>query len=229
MKATVEKKEGLWNLQSIPFFKGADSKTLMEIKKTTTLKSYKKNSFIYYPDETPNHIFFVKNGRVKIGSYSNGGNETIKMILENGQVFGEQFFMEKEPTENYAQAMESSCLLTIDCGEFQKMIEQNNFLAVQMAKVLGQRLQKFEKKYESLIFKDARSRIVDFLKEMAEEKGKPVGYETLIMHSFTHLDIAQLTVASRQTVTSVLNDLKQNNLIYFDRKRILIRDLAKLK
>ena len=41
-------------------------------------------------------------------------------------------------------------------------------------------------------------------------------------------DIANLTGTSRQTVTSVLNDLKKHNLIYFSRNSILIRDVKKL-
>jgi hypothetical protein len=34
---------------------------------------------------------------------------------------------------------------------------------------------------------------------------------------------------TRQTVTTILNELKEKNLINFDRKKILIRDLASLK
>ncbi|MFN6090439.1 MAG: helix-turn-helix domain-containing protein [Cyclobacteriaceae bacterium] len=37
-----------------------------------------------------------------------------------------------------------------------------------------------------------------------------------------------MTGTSRQTVTTILNDLKEKNLINFDRKRILVRDLEKL-
>jgi CRP/FNR family transcriptional regulator, cyclic AMP receptor protein len=37
-----------------------------------------------------------------------------------------------------------------------------------------------------------------------------------------------LTGTSRQTVTSVLNDLRKSNLIYFNRNSILIRDLQNL-
>jgi len=221
-------KDTIWYLQNIDFFNDIDEDTLKRIMGKTTLKSYPKNDFIYFPDDRPNHIFFVKNGRIKIGSYSDEGKEIIKTVLENGEVFGEQFFLGNERMDNYAQAMESSCLLIIERDEFQKIMKQNNFMALRMAKIFGERLQKLERKFESLIFKDARSRIVDFLKDMAAEIGKPVGYETLIMHSLTHLDIARMTATSRQTVTTVLNDLRENNLIYFDRKRILIRDLNKL-
>ena len=82
---------------------------------------------------------------------------------------------------------------------------------------------------ETLIFKDAKSRIVEFIKRIAGERGIPIGKETLIKTSLTHLDIAKLTATSRQTVTTTLNELKERNLIYFDRRRILVRDMGALK
>jgi len=221
-------KDALWYLQNIDFFKDIDSDALEKIKKKTYMKNYKKNSFVYFPDDTPNHVFFVKMGRIKIGTYAPDGREVIKTILENGEVFGEQFLLDNTKMKNYAQAMQSSCLLVIEREEFQKIMEQNSFVALRMAKIFGRRLQKLEKKFENLIFKDARSRIIDFIREMANENGKVVGYETLIMHSMTHLDIARITATSRQTVTTVLNELREDNQIYFDRKRILVRDLTSL-
>lgn len=60
-------------------------------------------------------------------------------------------------------------------------------------------------------------------------EGKKVGQETMIPTTLTHKDIASLTGTSRQTVTTILNELKEKNLINFDRKKILIRDLDKLQ
>jgi CRP-like cAMP-binding protein len=51
----------------------------------------------------------------------------------------------------------------------------------------------------------------------------------MIPTRLTHKDIAALTGTSRQTVTTILNDMKEKNLINFDRKKILIRDLEALK
>jgi CRP-like cAMP-binding protein len=55
-----------------------------------------------------------------------------------------------------------------------------------------------------------------------------VGYETLVKHNMTHQDIADLTGTSRQMVTAVLNQLKRSNVLYFNRKKILFRDLNAL-
>jgi len=95
--------------------------------------------------------------------------------------------------------------------------------------MMGGRLRRAEERLESLIFKDARARIIDFLKDAAGRQGRRIGIdELLVKHSLTQQDIANITGTSRQTVTSVLNDLKKSNLIHFTRRSFLIRDMAKL-
>jgi CRP-like cAMP-binding protein len=82
---------------------------------------------------------------------------------------------------------------------------------------------------ESLVFKDSRTRIVEFLVDLANRKGERVGFETVVRKFLTHQEIANLTATSRQTVTTVLNDLRSKELIKFDRRRLLIRDKERLQ
>ena len=79
-----------------------------------------------------------------------------------------------------------------------------------------------------MISKDVKTRLIDFLNDLAEEKGRPAGEEILIEHHLTQKDIGDLIGSSRQTVTTLLNELKDSNLINFNRRQILIRDLKKL-
>ncbi|MBK9567442.1 MAG: Crp/Fnr family transcriptional regulator [Saprospiraceae bacterium] len=85
-----------------------------------------------------------------------------------------------------------------------------------------------EDRLESLALNDARERIIQFLRINAQSFGQTIGFEVLLKHDFTQQDIANFTGTSRQTVTTVMNDLKKHNQIYFKRKSILIRDLKAL-
>ncbi len=107
-------------------------------------------------------------------------------------------------------------------------MQANSLLSMAVTKNIGEKLRNIERRLESLIFKDARERIIDFMKEMAAKYGKAIGVEILVKHDLTHQDIANLTATSRQTVTTVLNDLKEKNLIYMERKRFLIREINNL-
>ncbi|HEX6224659.1 MAG TPA: Crp/Fnr family transcriptional regulator [Chryseolinea sp.] len=190
---------------------------------------YRRQQFIYMPDDSATHIYMIVGGKVKIGHYLEGGEEVLSAILTTGEIFGELAMAGEDKRVDFAQAMEETviCPLTID--ELKLLMYENKELSFKILKLIGLRIMKLERKLELLVFKDARTRIIEFLKDAAEWKGKKVGFETQIQTSLTHKDIASLTGTSRQTVTTILNELKEKNLINFNRKQILIRDLDSLR
>ena len=95
--------------------------------------------------------------------------------------------------------------------------------------IMGSRVLEMEQRLESLVFKDSRTRIVEFLESLAKKKGQRIGYEMLVRKFLTLQEIANLTATSRQTVTTVLNELRSKNVLTFNRKRLLIRDMELLR
>ena len=109
-----------------------------------------------------------------------------------------------------------------------KLFEEPNELQNYFLKLLGRRVLEVENRLHSLIFKDSRTRIVNFLLRLVEKKGERIGYEYVVRKFLTHQEIAYLTATSRQTVTTVLNDLRGREMIKFDRRRLLIKDKDRL-
>lgn len=221
--------------RNIWYFEDSDLFEVLCPKKTPGLEDrhqpgvYKKDQMIYFQEQASESIYMVSNGRVKIGTYAPDGKEIVKAILTTGEIFGELALAGEEKRQDFAQAMDNGtrvCTMNID--NLKDLMKDNKELSFKILRIVGFRLRKMERKIESLVFKDARTRIVDFLREMAEEKGQKVGFEMMIKNHLTHKDIASLTGTSRQTVTTVMNELREKNLINFDRRRILIRDLEKL-
>lgn len=153
----------------------------------------------------------------------------VNAILSTGEIFGELVLAGEEKRSDFAQAMdENTTICALSMTELKALMKDNKELSFSLLKLVGLRLMKVERKLELLVFRDARTRVIEFLKDAASWKGKKVGFETMIPTRLTHKDIAALTGTSRQTVTTILNELKEKNLINFDRKKILIRDLEKL-
>ncbi|MEP0985460.1 Crp/Fnr family transcriptional regulator [Ekhidna sp.] len=219
----------LWYFEDTDLFEILCPKKTPYMEDKHTPGVYKKDEFIYFKDQSSENIYMVSAGRVKIGTYGPDGKEIVKAILTTGEIFGELALAGEEKRQDFAQAMDNEtrvCSMTIE--DLQNLMVDNKDLNLKILKIVGFRLRKTERKIESLVFKDARTRIVEFLKEMAEEKGQKVGFEVMIKNHLTHKDIASLTGTSRQTVTTVMNELREKNLLTFDRRRILIRDLEKL-
>lgn len=219
----------LWYFESTNLFKVLCPVKLEASKAKHTFLTFKKNDYVYFEYQTSDTIFFVARGRVKIFHLSDK-KEIIRAIISTGEIFGEMALADEKQRTDFAQAMENDtvvCCWKLD--DLKQLMLQEKELSFSILKLVGFRLLKLERKIEQLVFKDVRTRIVEFLKDAAEWKGKKVGTETLILTPLTHKDIAKLIGLSRQSVTTCLNELKSENLIYFDRRRILIRNIDTIK
>lgn len=220
----------LWFLENFNLFKEMPMSELKEIEKMTSMKTIKKGKFIYFPDTPSTSVFFLKKGRVKIVNYTEDGKEIIKKILWPGDIFGELGLIDESNRSDFSQAMDDDVLIcAMDKNDMMKMMGNNVNLNIKIMKLIGLRLRKMERRVMSLVGKSARTRLIEFICELAEERGKKVGEEILVKHHLTHQDIANLNAISRQKTTSILNDLRDENLINFDRNSFLVRDIKRLQ
>jgi CRP-like cAMP-binding protein len=221
----------LWHLENVKLFEGFTEEQMMDVDKMTShIKPVAKDEHIYFPEEPSSSIYFLKQGRVKIGSYSDDGKENIKAVINAGEIFGELAIADEGTRKDFAQAMDNDVMICAMTKEqMEMMMADNAMFSLKLTKLIGFRLRRTERKLNALIFKDSATRISEFVKDLAEDYGKKIANgEILVKHNFTHQEIANLTATSRQTVTTVLNELKTNGIINLERKRILVRDITKL-
>ena len=216
-------------LSEVKLFEGLPYEDLQDLASLASVKKYSKHQIIYRVGDTPEDIFILINGIIKVISKSGEGREVIKTIIHPKALFGIENISSQNDTSNTAKSIDKDVIcFAINSKDFKGYLKGNWALTEKFINMLGTRLMYLEDRFESLVFKDARERIIDFLKDNAKTNGRKVGLEMLIKHSLTQQDIANYTGTSRQTVTYVLNDLKRQNQIYFKRKSILIRDIANL-
>ena len=190
---------------------------------------YGANNYVFLPEEPAQKIYLLSKGRIKIGTYGEDGKEITKAILTPGEVFGEMALIGQESRRDFAYVLEDSELCVLERDDLQGMLRERSELQLFFLKIIGDRTLKLERRLENLMFKTSRTRIVDFLVELTETRGRRVGYEYEVRNMLTHKEIADLTGTSRQTVNSILNELRRDNVITFNRKRMLVRDLETLR
>jgi len=191
--------------------------------------SLKKNEYVYFPDETSELIYFITSGSIKVGTTNEAGKQITKAILNKGEVFGELAIIGEDTRRDFAIALADTEICAISVSQMKHLMKDHGPLSMFFMKLMGSKVLQMEKRLESLVFKDSKTRILEFLVEQVNTRGQQVGYEWVIRNQLTHQEIANICATSRQTVTTLLNDLRSQNIITFDRRRMLIRDLDKLK
>jgi CRP-like cAMP-binding protein len=82
---------------------------------------------------------------------------------------------------------------------------------------------------EALLSRPVESRVADFLSEAVETHGINDSRGYLIGVKYTHLEIASYVGSTRETVTLVLGDLKRRGIIEIDQRRVVVRQVDRLR
>jgi CRP-like cAMP-binding protein len=221
--------QSLWYLENIDvsgLF--CPKKEQMGMREHLPHRSYLRGEHIYVPMDEADRIFFISAGRVKIGTRNDDGKEVTKSLLGPGELFGELCLVGETERLDFAEAIEATELCVMQQSQLLGLMRERNDLHLFFLQIIGSRVLAMERRLESLVFKDSRTRIIEFLVDLTERKGRQVGYEREVRRFLTHQEIANLTATSRQTVTTTLNELRGENLISFNRRRLLVRDLEAL-
>lgn len=225
----MKEKTKLWYLENFNLFKELDDESKKDLVKYLSDQVISKAQPIYFAHDPSNSIFMLKQGRVKITRTSSDGREMILAIINPGEIFGELAMIDDGERTDYAYSLDNSIICSINKEDFQKFVVKNPEINNKITRLIGFRLKKYTKRIEDLVFKDAGQRVISFILTLAEDQGKRIGGEIFIKPFLVHQDIAELTACSRQTVNSVLTDLRGRNFIYFDRKKLIIKKETELK
>ncbi len=192
-------------------------------------EDYKKDQFIYQSQSTTENIYFIKSGSIITGNYCEDGELVINSILFKDQIFGEQGLVGTRNRVEFAQAKERTSVFVVPLAQLRKQILENGPLGLAINQLVLKKLMRIENKWKSQITDYARTRVIDFIIHLVSNNGRRVGFEWTIDNFFPHREVASMVGSSRQTVTVTLNELRNKNLIYFDRKRLIVRDMEKLE
>lgn len=191
----------------------------------------KKGDYIYFDSHHLNKLYFLKEGFIKIGFIDEEGNEVIKEIISEGEIFG-QFSLEKNNLNGeFARAYKSNvslCSFTIE--DFEALLKKKPELAVKYSKQVGKKLQRAEFRLMNMLNKNVRSRLLAFFYHLAIKNGYNNTADSFSFDNFlTHEDIAKLIGSTRQTVTTYLNQLEGEGLLKITRKKIFVPDVKKIQ
>jgi len=223
-----QEKTKLWYFENFNLVKTLPSRELMRLNTSTKMTKAPKKQIIYFPDESSNSVYLVKQGKVKISRMSEDGREIIIAILGPGEIFGESAITDKgSKREEFAEATEDTILCNMFSEVIHELMENDAAFGFRITKIIGFRLKRIQSRFESLIFKPSDERVKSFIKDLVNEEGKKnINGEIELKLNLTHEDIGKLTATSRQTVTTVLNDLERRNLITYNRSKIIVKNLS---
>ncbi|WP_026703957.1 Crp/Fnr family transcriptional regulator [Flavobacterium soli] len=218
-----------WYLRDHKLFWTLSMSQIKQLCIITGFKKANKGDIIYFSSSEVPRIYLLKKGNIKIVSIDENGNETIKEILQKGDLFGELSLEADENINEYAKVLtDEVSICSFLLSDFEDLLVRNPTLALSYTKFVGLKMKRFKNNYSNLVSKDAKTRLCSFLKDWAEREGIQDGLKYRLTNYLTQVDIAQIICTSRQTATLLLNELEEKKIILYNRKEIIIEDISKL-
>ncbi|HEX2608502.1 MAG TPA: Crp/Fnr family transcriptional regulator [Flavisolibacter sp.] len=212
-------------LKEHPLFLLTSEETIQKACATTRIKSYFKGEILHNGETGNTRFYFLIKGKVKICELREDHNELIKELLNSPDIFGDTGLSGYSGDAEYAEVLTNNTLIcSMPINDMRELLENDSRLAISYVNLVNKKLKKLEGRHSDLVFKDAKSRLIHFIKNWASEDGKPEGDSIIISNYLTHTDIANAISTSRQSVNVILNELRELGMLYYTREKIELRN-----
>jgi len=203
-------------LKRVPLLAKLNDSELEQIISQCVRRECEKDQVLFVEEEVGQTLFIILRGTVKITRTSDEGKEVILTILKSGDFFGELSLLDGKGRSATVISMEEVELLTLRRSEFLLIIEKFPHIAIELLKVLADRIRKCDVQIENLTLQDAVGWVGAPLIHVAEQTGYKRGKSIIIPKLPVQQDLANMAGTARETISRVM--------ALFEQKRLFIRE-----
>ena len=193
----------------------------------TVVEKYKKNELIYHEGGTPEYLFCLAKGKVKIFKKGIGGRPQIVRMAKLEGFFGYRAGFASDQYTTSASAFENATVCKIPLPVIQKILHKNNDVAIYFIRQLANLLGHADEQTVNLTQKHIRGRLAEALLRLKNQYGMEDDGKTLAI-SISREDLANLSNMTTSNAIRTLSSFATEALIAIDGRRIQLLEEDKL-
>jgi len=185
----------------------------LEALKYTTV--YPRGALLFVEGQPCRGVYIICSGRVKLSATSSDARVIITRIARAGEILGLCATLSGGPYEVTAETLEPSQVNFVRAADFTRFLATNAEASLRAAEQLGRNYSAALEQVRLLgLSHSAAAKLARFLLEVggAPNANGQAPADRLRL-ALTHEEIGQLIGASRETVTRLFSEFKQENLI----------------
>ncbi|QIN82775.1 cyclic nucleotide-binding domain-containing protein [Rubrobacter tropicus] len=197
----------------------------------TADRTYRPGDAVYREGEYGDALYVLVSGIVKLFRPYSGTKEATLRLLRSWDIFGHLAFAGEARQRAYAEAVTECRVTKIPKVFVERAVRQEPRVAFKIMTLLELRLVQYEELVKCLLPRETEVRLANLLPILAQKFGERNNGVVTIDLRLTHQDLAAMVASTRESVTKVLNDMRNRDLIVVDSGRITLKDsraLAKL-
>lgn len=213
-------------LQSV--FKDISSEELGHISSTKGCTFLKKGDILFSEGDMPTGLYCLHEGKAKIYKTGDEGKHHIVRFAKAGDVMGYRALLSGAPYTATAAALEESVVCRIPKETLLDSLKVDAGLSMSFIAMLSGELGKAEEQIVKLAQKPVRERLAETLLVLKEVYGTENGEDSPLNVTLSREELASVVGTAIETLVRTLTDLKKENLIATEKKKIRILDVQGL-
>ena len=207
-------------------FKQLDTRELELSNNHRVQLNFKRGETIFKQGSFANHVYFVKEGLVKVYmEIPHSEKNLVINLLPAGNLIGLPSLYGNKMNSYTASAIENTTICIIENNTIKELIENNGKFAAEIIKTMNHCSNSTFTRFVSLIHKQLNGRLAEALIYLSEEIYK----NTTFKLSLSRADLGELTSMSTMSVVKVIKDFKDNKIIKNENGMIEIINMPMLK
>ncbi|NKB72276.1 MAG: helix-turn-helix domain-containing protein [Candidatus Latescibacteria bacterium] len=222
--------EKMWHLQHCPLFSGIGPEEMEHLQHTTVMVKLEPQERILTNAEDMHVIWLIKEGLVSLTYGDAAGRDATVLLLGPGDLFGAlEDTQEQEYGENIV-ALKPTVLCRMTQQQMEDLLHKYPGLGYRVTKFSWRRIARLQQRLAEIMTKSVKVRLATLLLKLATDYGADTdaGRRSLGL-TITHDDLARLVGSSREMVSKVMGQFRQEGLVRSTRKNIELADLATLQ
>jgi global nitrogen regulator NtcA len=190
------------------------------------VEPFERGKTIFFPGDPAERVYFLLKGAVKLSRVYEAGEEITVALLRENSVFGVLSLITGQRSDRFYHAVAFTPveLLSAPIEQFEQALKSNPELVILMLRGLSSRILQTEMMIETLAHRDMGSRLVSFLLILCRDFGVPTADGIRIDLKLSHQAIAEAIGSTRVTITRLLGDLRDKNMISIHKKKITVHN-----
>jgi CRP/FNR family cyclic AMP-dependent transcriptional regulator len=212
----------VWYLRQNRLFAEAGEAGVERSESIFTMCEMARGTRVFDQGDTTRVVYLVKTGAVRIVRASEDGKEVTVALLGAGDLFGEETLFDDRPRTTVAIVVEDALLCQARAEDLFALLAGDPALALNVAKVLSEKLGEARDTMEDLAYARVADRIEHLYRKLAAEHGVPATGGTRVDLRLTHADIASLVGSTRETVSVEIAKLVESGRLRVDGKAVIV-------
>lgn len=201
---------------------------LKELVDKSRVKVFKKKQSIYEEGDPPVFVYFVLSGQVRSFLCYTDGRELSTDIHIVGTYVGYEAMLLNENYSDNVEAVEKSEIALISKEDFFELFYRKPLIASKFIQLLSGNIREKEEQLLGFAYDTVRKRIANALISVAE-KTVNVAIEDECVIQISREGIATIAGTANETISRVLADFREENLIAKEKSAIRIFSVKKLR